>query len=85
MPQPGFNRGFKRNFSTGMPQKDESIFAAADIFKESGDAAKSIADSTQATDTASSLYNIPWIDSTDTLGAFMSAIPKDIANITQGV
>jgi hypothetical protein len=28
---------------------------------------------------------MPWIDSNDSLGAFMSAVPKDLGNITQGV
>lgn len=67
-------------FSTGMPQKDESIFASADIFKDT----TANVDNTMA-DTSSNLYSMPWIDSNDSLGALMSAVPKDVANVTQGV
>ena len=30
-------------------------------------------------------YNLPYVDSNDNLGGFMSAVPKDISNISEGV
>lgn len=61
-----------------MPQKDDSIFASADIFKEH------VATNMEASvgETSSQFYSIPWIDSNDSLGALMSAVPKDVANVT---
>lgn len=28
---------------------------------------------------------MPWIDTSDSLGAFMAAIPKDVGNVTGGI
>ena len=33
---------------------------------------------------ATKLYEMPWFDSTDSLGAFMAAVPKDVGNLTHG-
>jgi len=68
-------------FSTGMPAKDDSIFAAADIFKEN--TAQSVVEN--VSDSTQSLYQLPWFDSSDSLGALMAAVPKDLGNLTQGV
>ena len=37
------------------------------------------------TENLKELYNLPWFDSNDSIGAFMAAMPKEVANLTQGI
>ena len=78
-----------RNFASSSKGKeadagtDDSIFTSADYFKETVDAQKDIqADLAEVTSTkVEGLSELPYMDMNDTLGAFMSVIPKDVGNL----
>lgn len=82
-----------RGFATSSKGKDadvgtdDSIFTSADYFKEAADSQKDIqADLTEAASSkVDGLTELPFMDINDTLGAFMSVIPKDVDNLVQGV
>lgn len=80
------------NFSTDVPpkdvpEKDDSIFESANYFKDvkPDDITQQLGGEVKSTEAVKELYNIPWFDTNDSLGAFMAAIPKELGNLTQGV